>query len=128
MIDIEKINLPASITGGCSVIAGPCSAESERQTLECARSLSALGVRVFRAGVWKPRTRPGNFEGAGEPALEWLGKVKAETGMMVATEVAGARHVEVVLLRQDGRSHVGLSWRRRYCLREADCQEDVHEN
>ena len=97
MIDIEKINLPASITGGCSVIAGPCSAESERQTLECARSLSALGVRVFRAGVWKPRTRPGNFEGAGEPALEWLGKVKAETGMMVATEVAGARHVEAAL-------------------------------
>lgn len=90
MIEIEKIE-------NCSMIAGPCSAESETQVLECARSLASLGVKTFRAGVWKPRTRPGNFEGAGEPALEWLKMVKAETGMAVTTEVANTRHVEAAL-------------------------------
>ena len=90
MIEIEKIE-------NCSMIAGPCSAESETQVLECARSLASLGVKTFRAGVWKPRTRPGNFEGAGEPALEWLKTVKAETGMAVTTEVANTRHVEAAL-------------------------------
>ena len=90
MIEIEKIE-------NCSLIAGPCSAESQAQVLECARSLAKAGVKVFRAGVWKPRTRPGNFEGAGEPALEWLKTVKAETGMAVTTEVANARHVEAAL-------------------------------
>lgn len=90
MIEIEKIE-------NCSMIAGPCSAESETQVLECARSLAKLGVKTFRAGVWKPRTRPGNFEGAGQPALEWLKTVKAETGMAVTTEVANTRHVEAAL-------------------------------
>lgn len=90
MIEIEKIE-------NCSMIAGPCSAESRNQVLECARSLARLGVKVFRAGVWKPRTRPGNFEGAGEPALDWLKEVKAETGMAVTTEVANTRHVESAL-------------------------------
>ena len=90
MIEIEKIE-------NCSMIAGPCSAESRTQVLECARSLARLGVKVFRAGVWKPRTRPGNFEGAGGPALEWLKAVKAETGMAVTTEVANTRHVEAAL-------------------------------
>jgi len=90
MIELEKIGLSP-------LIAGPCSAESQTQVLECARSLAAQGVKVFRAGVWKPRTRPGNFEGAGEPALEWLKTVKAETGMSVTTEVANARHVEAAL-------------------------------
>lgn len=90
MIEIEKIE-------NCSLIAGPCSAESQAQVMECARSLVASGVKVFRAGVWKPRTRPGNFEGAGEPALEWLKEVKAETGMAVTTEVANARHVDAAL-------------------------------
>ncbi len=75
------------------VIAGPCSAESEEQVLETARGLSAFGIHVFRAGVWKPRTHPGSFEGAGTPALKWLQKVKSEFGMKVATEVAGAKHV-----------------------------------
>jgi len=75
------------------VIAGPCSAESEQQVLETARGLSAFGIHVFRAGVWKPRTHPGSFEGAGTPALKWLQKVKSEYGMKVATEVAGAKHV-----------------------------------
>lgn len=90
MIETEKIE-------NCSLIAGPCSAESRTQVLECAGSLAKQGVKVFRAGVWKPRTRPGNFEGAGEPALEWLKDVKAQTGMKVTTEVANARHVEAAL-------------------------------
>ena len=90
MIETQKIE-------NCSLIAGPCSAESRTQVLECARSLAKLGVKVFRAGVWKPRTRPGNFEGAGEAALEWLKEVKTETGMEVTTEVANARHVEAAL-------------------------------
>lgn len=97
MIDIEKIDLLSAQPGRCTMIAGPCSAESQQQVLDCARSLAKLGVKVFRAGVWKPRTRPGNFEGAGIPALEWLGKVKAETGMAVMTEVANAHHVEAAL-------------------------------
>lgn len=75
------------------VIAGPCSAESEQQMLETARGLKAAGIRIFRAGVWKPRTRPGGFEGIGAPALEWLSKVKRETGMLTATEVANRSHV-----------------------------------
>ncbi len=75
------------------IIAGPCSAESEQQMLETARQLAADGIRIFRAGVWKPRTKPGGFEGIGSPALEWLAKVKAETNMLTATEVANDRHV-----------------------------------
>ena len=90
MIETEKIE-------NCSLIAGPCSAESRTQVLECAVSLAKQGVKVFRAGVWKPRTRPGNFEGAGEPALEWLKEVKTQTGLKVTTEVANARHVEAAL-------------------------------
>lgn len=90
MIEIQKIE-------NCSLIAGPCSAESQAQVMDCARSLAAMGVKVFRAGVWKPRTRPGNFEGVGEPALEWLKAVKTETGMAVTTEAANARHVEAAL-------------------------------
>ena len=82
---------------GFTLIAGPCSAESRQQVLECARSLSDMGVRIFRAGAWKPRTRPGNFEGWGEKALEWLREVKTETGMTVMTEVANSRHVEAAL-------------------------------
>lgn len=75
------------------IIAGPCSAESEQQMLDTARQLSAAGVRIFRAGVWKPRTKPGGFEGIGSPALEWLAKVKEVTGMLTATEVATESHV-----------------------------------
>lgn len=77
------------------VIAGPCSAESLRQVLDAARALSAIGIRVFRAGVWKPRTRPGTFEGAGEEALSWIAEAKQSTGMLTATEVATAQHVRL---------------------------------
>jgi len=75
------------------IISGPCSAETEEQTLTTARQLAAKGIKVFRAGIWKPRTRPGNFEGVGEEGLEWLKKVKQETGMLTSTEVANAKHV-----------------------------------
>ncbi len=79
------------------VIAGPCSAESEEQVMTTARQLAAKGCHMFRAGVWKPRTKPGGFEGHGEKALPWLAQVKKETGMLVATEVATPEHVELAL-------------------------------
>lgn len=75
------------------LIAGPCSAESETQVMRTAEGLRALGVNVFRAGVWKPRTHPNTFEGAGAPALQWLQRVQKELGMKVVTEVAGEKHV-----------------------------------
>lgn len=75
------------------LIAGPCSAESESQVMQTAEGLRALGVNVFRAGVWKPRTHPNTFEGAGAPALQWLRRVQEELGMKVVTEVAGEKHV-----------------------------------
>jgi len=82
------------------VISGPCAAETEAQTLETARLLRALGgVNVFRAGVWKPRTRPGHYEGAGEAGLDWLVRVREETGFPVTTEVANSAHVEACLRR-----------------------------
>ncbi len=79
------------------VIAGPCSAETEGQVMTTAREMAAAGVRVFRAGVWKPRTKPGGFEGVGAVGLEWLARVKCETGMLTATEVATREHVEAAL-------------------------------
>ena len=79
------------------VIAGPCSAESEEQLLTIAHGLKKTDATVFRAGVWKPRTRPGGFEGLGQIALPWLQKVKAETGMKLAVEVANLAHVKAAL-------------------------------
>ena len=79
------------------VIAGPCSAESEDQVLEIAEELKNTDATVFRAGVWKPRTRPGTFEGNGVKALPWLQKVKEKTGMLVAIEVANAQHAKLAL-------------------------------
>ncbi len=77
------------------VIAGPCSAESEEQVLSTARELAKIPqVKVFRAGLWKPRTRPSSFEGVGKRGLQWLAKVKAETGLLTTVEVANPRHVE----------------------------------
>lgn len=79
-------------------IFGPCSAESEEQTLETARQIAERFPKaLYRAGIWKPRTRPNNFEGAGVKGLEWLQMVKKETGLKAATEVADAAHVEVCL-------------------------------
>ena len=74
-------------------IAGPCSAETEEQVMETACGLAAFGIHVFRAGIWKPRTHPGSFEGVGTPGLRWLRRVQQELGMKVCTEVASEKHV-----------------------------------
>ena len=95
--DIGPLSFTGIESGSPLVIAGPCSAESEQQTLETARALSAIGVKVYRAGIWKPRTMPGSFEGIGDEGLQWLQAVKRETGMMVATEVATVEHVRAAL-------------------------------
>jgi len=78
-------------------IAGPCSAETEEQVMETAGQLNAIGINVFRAGIWKPRTRPGSFEGIGVQGLKWLQRVQREFGMKVCTEVAGEKHVHECL-------------------------------
>lgn len=79
------------------LIAGPCSAESREQTLTTARRLADEGISIFRAGVWKPRTKPGSFEGRGTVALNWLAEVKKEYGMIVGTEVATPQHLKEAL-------------------------------
>lgn len=80
------------------IISGPCSAETEDQVLETALRLKAIGkIDLLRAGIWKPRTKPGMFEGIGEPALDWLAKAKSKTGIPTTVEVANARHVEMAL-------------------------------
>ena len=79
------------------VIAGPCSAETEDQVLKIAHQLKNSDVSIFRAGIWKPRTRPGMFEGVGAIGLKWLKKVKDQTGLLTATEVANANHVKLAV-------------------------------
>lgn len=79
------------------LLAGPCSAETEEQVMATARGLQGLGVDLFRAGIWKPRTRPGSFEGIGVEGLRWLQRVQQETGLAVTVEVATPRHVEEAL-------------------------------
>lgn len=96
MKDIQPL-FPAELNEHPLVIAGPCSAESEEQVLNTARQLARNGVKIFRAGIWKPRTKPGGFEGVGSVGFPWLAKVKEETGMLTATEVANRQHVEVAL-------------------------------
>lgn len=81
-------------TGSPFIIAGPCSAESEEQMLQTAMELSANGIPALRAGLWKPRTRPGNFEGVGRKGLEWMKHIREITGMAMATEVGTAEHVK----------------------------------
>ena len=92
-MNFESILLPNISDQRPLIISGPCSAETETQMMTTAKELSAIGVKIFRAGVWKPRTKPGGFEGVGEPALQWLQQVKQETGMYTATEVATEKHV-----------------------------------
>ncbi len=91
-MQFETIFLPGVDENRPLVIAGPCSAETEEQVLKTAKQLADVGVKIFRAGVWKPRTKPGGFEGVGCPALEWLKRAKKETGMYMATEVATEKH------------------------------------
>jgi chorismate mutase len=95
-LDLEPLNLPSD-NERPFVIAGPCSAETEEQVMTTARQLAEKGCHIFRAGVWKPRTKPGSFEGNGEKALPWLKRVKEETGMLITTEVATPEHVELAL-------------------------------
>ena len=79
------------------VIAGPCSAETEEQVVRIAKELKESDVSVLRAGIWKPRTRPGNFEGVGALGLKWMKTAKEETGLLTTTEVANPNHVELAL-------------------------------
>ena len=89
---LEQMNLDHPL-----VIAGPCSAETEEQVLKIAHQLKDTDVTAYRAGIWKPRTRPGMFEGVGAIGLNWLEKVKEETGLLIATEVANSVHVDLAL-------------------------------
>ncbi len=95
-LELEALRLPSDNRRPI-VIAGPCSAETEEQVMKTANELAMKGCHMFRAGVWKPRTKPGGFEGNGEKALPWMKRVKNETGMLVATEVATPEHVELAL-------------------------------
>ena len=92
-LELEKLQLPGIENRRPLIIAGPCSAETEEQVMQTAKMLSERGIKIFRAGIWKPRTKPGGFEGIGVDGLPWLKAVKKETGMLVATEVATAMHV-----------------------------------
>lgn len=76
-----------------SVVAGPCSAETEEQVIETAKGLKEMGINVYRAGIWKPRTHPGSFEGVGAPGLKWMQRAKKEYGLKISTEVASEKHV-----------------------------------
>ncbi len=96
-LNLQPLNLPGVEPTRPIVIAGPCSAETEEQVMSTAKSLADYGIKIFRAGVWKPRTKPGGFEGNGEKALPWLQRVKQETGMLTATEVATPQHVELAM-------------------------------
>ncbi len=89
---ISQMNLPHPL-----VISGPCSAETQEQLLTIAHQLQQTDTSVLRAGIWKPRTRPGNFEGVGEIGLQWLQQAKKETGLLTATEVANPKHVELAI-------------------------------
>ena len=97
MNDIKPIKFCGVDSKRPVVIAGPCSAETEEQVMETAMDLAKNSVRIFRAGIWKPRTKPGGFEGVCSVGLTWLQEVKKETGMLVATEVANKQHVEEAL-------------------------------
>ena len=97
MNDIQPITLPGVDPRRPLVIAGPCSAETEEQVMETARALAAEGFHIYRAGLWKPRTKPGGFEGVGTAGIAWLQRVKRETGMYTATEVATREHVAAAL-------------------------------
>lgn len=97
MTDFAPIFPDVAASSHPVVIAGPCSAETEEQVLSTARQLVRNGVKIFRAGIWKPRTKPGGFEGVGSEGLPWLKKVKEETGMLTSVEVANRQHVDEAL-------------------------------
>ncbi len=92
-LDLEPFVFPGVPDKRPLVVAGPCSAETEEQVIQTARQLKENGIHIFRAGIWKPRTRPNTFEGVGKVGLPWLKRVKEETGMYTAIEVANGKHV-----------------------------------
>src|SRR5688500_16390739 len=97
-LKLEAISSWLPTDGKPIIISGSCSAETEDQTITTAKQLAATGkVHALRAGIWKPRTRPGQYEGSGEEGLQWLMAAKKETGLPVTTEVANAAHVEAAL-------------------------------
>lgn len=105
-LDLHPLALPAAPCGEKTLlIAGPCAAETEAQVMQTARELASFDVKIFRAGIWKPRTKPGGFEGKGLEALPWLRRVNEELGMITATEVATPTHIEAAL-----KAGVGLLW------------------
>ena len=104
-MEIEPILLPGVDNKRPIVIAGPCSAETEEQVMETAKQLAERTIKIFRAGIWKPRTKPGGFEGIGVDGLKWLQRVKEETGMYVSTEVATEKHVFEAL-----KHHIDILW------------------
>lgn len=96
-MNFESILLPGIDARRPLVISGPCSAESEEQVMTTGRALAAKGIKIFRAGIWKPRTKPGGFEGVGVIGLPWLQRLKQDTGMYTAVEVATKAHVDAAL-------------------------------
>lgn len=96
-LELRPLAIPGIEDKRPLIIAGPCSAETEEQVISTAKELSSVGIRIFRAGIWKPRTKPGGFEGIGAQGLAWMNEMKEETGMLAATEVATAKHVEQAL-------------------------------
>jgi chorismate mutase len=96
-LNLEPMDLYSECMKRPIIIAGPCSAETEEQVMATAIDLASRGIRIYRAGIWKPRTRPNAFEGIGSEGLKWLARVKKETGMLTTTEVANAKHVEECL-------------------------------
>jgi len=97
-LDIKPLGDWLDIKKSPLIISGPCSAETEEQVLNTAKYLSRIpNVKIFRSGIWKPRTRPGLFKGIGEPGFKWLKEVKRETGLLTAVEVANPGHVEIIL-------------------------------
>ena len=104
-VALEPISLDGALFTKPVIMAGPCSAETEEQLLNTAIPLAEMGIKIFRAGIWKPRTRPNAFEGVGAVGLKWMQTVKRETGMMVATEVANVKHVYEAL-----KSGVDIIW------------------
>jgi len=107
-VALEPISLDGAIFSKPVIMAGPCSAESEEQLLNTARPLADMGIKIFRAGIWKPRTRPNAFEGVGSEGLKWMQTVQKETGMMVATEVANVKHVYEALVKNPVNPDVDL--------------------
>jgi chorismate mutase len=104
-LELEPFVIPGLAEKEPLIMAGPCSAETEKQVMDTARQLAGMGIKVFRAGIWKPRTRPNSFEGVGSEGLKWLEKVKRETGMLVTIEVANVKHVYQAL-----RYNIDIIW------------------